>query len=153
MKETHDIIEEVFTQIENPEDEEDSLLSTQQVMDILLGRKKSRTDLSGAKTVLRNPADQVGPLAQLDFYMPLPEGKSLKWKISNLIKRLIRKMIRPIVLPIVDAQSRFNQASVQAMNDLYQDLEGVIGDLYSNQEARDAIFRYIEQKRDGEENA
>ena len=152
MKETHETLKTVLRQIEAgtglPEGEElppdedfdlDGELDTEQVMAILLGRRKTAQAAAPAP----NPADRLAPLAQLNYYMPLPEGRSPVTKLSTLIKRIIRKLIRPIMLPIVDSQSRFNTAAVQAVDSLYRETEALREELQAEKAANRRLRRRL----------
>lgn len=150
MKETREQIKTVMRQIEGAEatEFEPAELSMDEVMNTLLGRPGGIGDLYS--TYARNPAERLEPLAELKYYMPLPEAAGLKQKIKKLIKRVIRKLMKPALMPIVEEQSRFNLATVQAIEEMHRNMEALRREMRGARMVENVKKTYSE-KKDGQE--
>ena len=142
MKETREQIKTVMRQIEGAEatEFEPAELSMDEVMNTLLGRPGGIGDLYS--TYARNPAERLEPLAELKYYMPLPEAAGLKQKIKKLMK--------PALMPIVEEQSRFNLATVQAIEEMHRNMEALRREMRGARMVENVKKTYSE-KKDGQE--
>ena len=149
MKETRDQIREILDLLDGQEEpvRRDGL-SMEQIKAILLGRNQA-SEMTGVRTAaLLDSIRMLRQYAQLDFYLPLPEERTLRMKLANLIKRVVRKMIRPIMLPIVDQQNRFNSAALEAFYEIYDQQVTLITERNALQQLVIAIRRELNESRE-----
>ena len=149
MKETKEQIREILDIIESQEDlSTGDKLTMDQIKDILLGRKATDMMLRCNTSALKDTLGFLSASAQLDFYLPLPEERSLRMKIANFIKRIVRKLIRPIMLPIVDAQSRFNNAALLALEHMARQEEVLITEQTALRQLTVSLGRELKESSD-----
>ena len=149
MKETRDQIREILDLLDGQEEpvRRDGL-SMEQIKAILLGKNQA-FEMTGVRTAaLLDSIRMLRQYAQLDFYLPLPEERTLRMKLANLIKRVVRKMIRPIMLPIVDQQNRFNSAALEAFYEIYDQQVTLITERNALQQLVIAIRRELNESRE-----